>query len=103
MTEIYRLFTVSPWGHENDLKHFSKLKDAEKEFYKLVKKEIAASGVKQSDLEEGKPFKITDKPHCTYKNSKLYAEIKFWEKTSYEIEEWDISEFDVILQAVEVH
>ncbi|MFT8352414.1 hypothetical protein [Clostridium saccharoperbutylacetonicum] len=117
--KAYRIFEGCKYGFENDVEYALKYDRAIKLFNNKVRRvvnEVKGDLVEKEDFSEQVHYLranypgdndveiISRKmPYILYKkNNILVAVVPFWEKTSYEYQEWDITDMTVILEEIEI-
>ncbi|MBN1058503.1 hypothetical protein [Clostridium botulinum] len=117
--KAFKIYVQDRMGYEEDEEYALKYDKAIRLFNDKVRKavkEVKGDLVDQEDFSEQVHYLREDypgdnevdiisrkMPYIAYKkNDKLYAVIPFWEKTSYEYDEWDISDMTVVLEEIEI-
>ncbi|MCE5221879.1 MAG: hypothetical protein LLF98_11630 [Clostridium sp.] len=117
--KAYKVYELCQYGFDNDTEYALKYDKAIRLFNDKVRKlvkEVKGDLVEQEDFSEqvhylradhpgGNEVEIISRkmPYILYKkDNKLYAVIPFWEKTSYEYNEWDITHMTVVLEEIEI-
>lgn len=120
--KAYKIYELSQYGFEDNTEYVSKYNKAVKVFNNKVRKavnDVKGDLVEQEDFSEKvhdlrtlrkNPFAddeieiISRKmPYILYKkNDRLFATIPFWEKTSYEYDEYDITSISVVMEEIEI-
>lgn len=116
--KIYRIWSECMMGFENNVQYRKNIGTATQCFNDLVRKLIKETDfVDEEDfqekiqylresIEEFHPEReiICRKyPVLMYKEgNKIVARIYFWQKTSYEYNEWDVERYEAVLQEIEI-
>lgn len=117
--KAYKIYEDCQYGFESDVEYALKYDGAIRLFNDKVRKvvkEVKGDLVEQEDFSEQVHYLranypgdneveiISRKmPYILYKrDNKLVAVVPFWEKSSYEYEEWDITDMTIILEEIEI-
>lgn len=117
--KAYKVYELCQYGFDSDIEYALKYDKAIRLFNDKVRKavkEVKGDLVEQEDFSEQVHYLRADypgdneveiisrkMPYIAYKkNNKMYAAIPFWEKTSYEYSEYDITHITVVMEEIEI-
>ncbi len=117
--KAYKVYELCQYGFDSDIEYAVKYDRAIRLFndkVRKVAKKLKGDLVEQEEFSEHVHYLrahypgdneveiISRKmPYILYKkDNKLFAAVPYWEKTSYEYDEWDISDMTVVLEEIEI-
>lgn len=110
--KAYRVYELCEYGFDDDIEYALKYDRAVTLFNDKVRevvKEVKEDLVKQEDFSKQVHYLRVDDPddnEVKIISRKmpyiLFAEVLFWERTSYEYNEWDIRSMRIVLEEIEI-
>lgn len=104
--KAYRVFQCSPWGHGDEVKYYQCPIQAEKDFWERMRKGITSKNlptVEDVCDDKVKPWSVKFNSSSLFSGvCKAVGVIHYWDRCSYEYDEWDINCYEIVIDEISI-